>query len=192
MNLPFEKHEAWDYKSYCSINDEKRYEVINGNLIMVPAPGFEHQQFSVNLEFILVQYMRSKSLGKFLDAPIDIILDENNVVQPDILFISKENKGIIQEKGIFGSPDLVIEIISKSSRYRDIFTKKDLYQYFKVKEYWLVDPKSKSIQVLFLNENGKYDLYSEAYLEDEDENPKVISKVIDGLEVDLKDVFRND
>ncbi len=101
-----------------------------------------------------------------------------------------EHRGIlilIKRRGLFGSPDLVVEIISYSSRYRDTEEKKDLYEQFGVKEYWIVDPKSDYIEILTLNENGKYELFSEGY--PEDNKNFVESKLLEGLRINLADIF---
>lgn len=172
-----------------SLDDEKRYEIKNGELSVVPVPNTEHQHFSRNLQYIIWQYVNSKSLGEVYDAPIEVILDQNNVVQPDILFISTQNISIIKKKGIFGSPDLVIEIISPSSKFRDEYEKKTLYQNFDVKEYWIVDPANKSIEILKLTDRV-YELYSSGYLEDDDTSHNIVkSAILAGLEINLEKVF---
>jgi Uma2 family endonuclease len=187
MGSPLSKTEKYTYWDYLKFDDEKRYEVIYGELIMVPAPNTEHQHFSRNLEFILWNYVRKNKLGQVYDAPIDVVLNNETVVQPDIIFISNQNKEIIKEKGIFGSPDLTIEIISPSSKYRDSYEKKDLYESFKIKEYWLVDPKNKNIEVFSLNENGKYELFCEGFVSEE--NNTIKSNVLKGIEVKLEEIF---
>ncbi len=188
MSLPTTKTEKVTYQDYFKINNDKRYEVITGDLIMVPAPNTEHQSISRKIEIKLCNLVYSGKLGEVYDAPIDVILDDNNVVQPDIIYIAQENKNIIKEKGIYGPPDLVIEIISPSSKYRDTYIKKDLYESFKIKEYWLVDPKNKNIEIFVLNEKEKYELFSEGFLEEEDKQI-VKSRVIETFEIKMDEVF---
>jgi Uma2 family endonuclease len=86
-------------------------------------------------------------MGKIFYAPCDVYLDNENVLQPDILFIAKERLNIIGEKNIQGAPDLVIEILSESSAYRDMVKKKKLYAQFGVKEYWIIDPEEKTVEI---------------------------------------------
>lgn len=191
MHTSLSENKSFTINEYLKITDDKQYEVIEGELRMVPAPSFEHQDFSANLVFIFSQYVRKKSLGKVLFAPSDVILDEKNIVQPDILYISVKNKEIVQKGKVFGSPDLVIEIISKGSKHADYFKKKDLYEKFGIKEYWLVDPFSESVEVLVLDDNNRYDLYSEGFI-GEDGNITVKSKVIEGLEVNIEEIFKKD
>ncbi|MBN2092975.1 Uma2 family endonuclease [candidate division KSB1 bacterium] len=146
------------YQDYINLpEDGNRYEVINGELIMVAAPNTGHQFVSGNIYFELYRFIQKRKIGKILNAPVDVLLSESNVVQPDILFISKENLDIIKDKNIAGSPDLIIEIILPSSAYYDLLGKKELYATHGVKEYWIVDPKKKLIEV-YLNNNGKFEL----------------------------------
>jgi Uma2 family endonuclease len=99
------------------------------------------------------------------------------------VFVSKGNAAILQERGIFGSPDLAIEILSSSSHYRDLHQKKVLYERFKVKEYWIVDPANGTIEV-FVLEGTKYELFSFAA-----EEGTVKSKIIDGFEVEVSEIM---
>ena len=184
MTYPLEE-KIWTYQDYLEETDEGEiYEIIEGDLLMSPpAPASSHQFVSRDLEYLLFQYVKRQALGEVIYAPIDVALDDKNVVQPDILFISNENLGIIQEKGIIGVPDVVMEILSPSSIQRDRYQKRELYEKFKVKEYWIVDIASKSIEVLSLK-HDKYELYSFAV-----ENGVVKSSVIKGFEIELSNVM---
>ncbi len=154
-NLDESKH--WTYRDYLQLGDDKRYEILAGELRdMTPAPSVSHQWCSRNLEFCFLEYARAHQWGYVFDAPIDVILCEDNVVQPDIVLVSEARKEIIQERGIFGTPDLVVEIISPSSVHYDYLVKKNLYEKYEVKEYWIVDPAHRTVEVLGLEE-GKYE-----------------------------------
>jgi len=177
--------DKYTYKDYLLIDDDKRYEVIRGGLIMVPAPFTIHQRVSMNLVFIINKYVREKRLGEVLVAPTDVVLSEDTVVQPDILFISKERLDIIKEAAIMGSPDLIVEIVSPSSASYDTVEKRDIYEEYGVKEYWLVFPQEKAIEVLTLESN----IYREFCKGRK--TGVVMSKIIAGLEVDLKEVFES-
>jgi Uma2 family endonuclease len=166
------------------------YEIICGEKIMTPAPLFEHQNISKKLFRILDRFVEDNNLGTILYAPFDVFLDAENVVQPDILFISNENLDKI--KGQFwGAPDLVIEIISSSSKYLDTVKKKDLYQRFAVKEYWLVDPKYRNIEIFTLDENNNYYLHAEEFIDELNpaEKKVITSKLFDKLEITLNNIF---
>jgi len=120
--------DRYTYKDYLLIDDDKRYEILRGGLIMVPAPFTIHQRLLRNIEDILWNFVKEKKLGEVLVAPTDVVLSEDIVVQPDILFISKEGLDIIKEAAIMGSPDLIVEIISPSSASYDTVEKRDIYE----------------------------------------------------------------
>lgn len=142
------------YKDYLQLPEDKRYELIEGEFFMVPSPGYLHQAISKRVFRALDDYVRSLGLGEVLYAPLDVILSEENVLQPDILFISKERLDIITDKNIQGAPDLVIEILSPATAERDRGLKQKLYARFGVQECWLVDPDRKVIEVISLREKG--------------------------------------
>src|SRR4030067_2751798 len=141
------------YEDYLKTPEDKRYELINGDLLMTPSPIPNHQRVSGKLEFILRKFITENNLGEVFYAPCDVCLDNENVVQPDILFISKDRLGIIGEKNVQGAPTLAIEILSESTAYRDLVQKKKLYSRFGVKEFWIVIPGEESIDVYILKEN---------------------------------------
>jgi Uma2 family endonuclease len=180
--LPAEKLH-YTYEDYLQIEDEKRYEVHEGELMMVPVPLTIHQRISKKLLVKISNYVDDKNLGEVFDAPTDVVLAEDVVVQPDILFISKDRTDIIGERAVMGAPDLIVEILSPSSTFSDAVRKKELYQRYGVREYWLVFPEEKAIEVMTLEE-GFYREYSVA----KDEGA-VSSKVIEEMEVDLKGLF---
>jgi len=176
------KQKIWTYNDYYNLSDDKRYEVIEGELIEMPAPNIEHQDISGNLEFMIRDYVKRNKLGKVYDAPTDVKLDDMNVVQPDLLFISNENKGIIKDNYIEGSPDVVIEILSPSNRDHDMVTKFALYEKFCVKEYWIIDPDQKSIEIFSLD-NVKLQSVCKV-----SEDEKVKSESFVGLELRFNDL----
>jgi Uma2 family endonuclease len=135
------------YQDYLKTPDDKQYELIEGDLVMTPSPVPYHQWISKNIGYEVERFVREKDPGKVFYAPCDVYLDDENVLQPDILFISKERRSIIGEKNIQGAPDLVIEILSEATAYRDLVKKKKLYERFGVKEYWIVDPQEKTIEI---------------------------------------------
>ncbi len=176
---------VFTYQDYLDLpEDGNRYEVINGELIMVAAPNTGHQIISAYIEVELYNFVKTKQLGQVLDAPIDVILSESNVVQPDILFISKENSSIITEKNIAGAPDLIIEIISPSSAYYDLLEKKELYAVHGVREYWIVEPKKQWIEV-YINQNRKFELDQRV-----EQTGVIKSCVVNGWSLELVNVFQ--
>ncbi len=171
-----------DYKNLPE-SETKRYELIEGELLTVPSPSFEHQDISVHLEVALHEFVRKHQLGKVLHAPLDIVLDDENVVQPDIIFISKARSHIIHKEAIRGAPDLVIEILSPSTGERDRTVKKKLYARAGVTEYWLVDPEQKTIEVLKLGASG----FERVALYTQDET--LTSPLLPGLRISLREIF---
>ena len=187
--------DRYTYKDYLLIDDDKRYEVMKGELIMVPAPFTIHQRVLIRLSVIFSNFIKEKKPGEVLVAPTDVVLSEDIVVQPDILFISKERLDIIKEAAIMGIPDLIVEIISPSSASYDTVEKRDIYEEYGVKEYWLVFPQEKAIEVLTL-EGGLYREFCKGRktglpVRGRTQTGVVRSKIIVGLEVDLKEVFES-
>lgn len=164
--------------------DTNIYELINGEIVKRSSPNSPHQNLHSDLFVFLGVFVKQKKLGKLYSAPFDVVLDDENVPQPDIFFISKEREFIIDPDGpIMGAPDLIIEIISPGTARYDRGDKKDLYERFQVKEYWIADPKNASIEVYNLVE-GRYKLVSYAASEGEIE-----SQVLPGLGLKMEEVF---
>lgn len=114
----------WTYEEYCRIEDDQRYEVIEGNLLMAPAPDTWHQDWSRKLFRLIDRVVVANSLGEVFYSPIDVVLDAENTVQPDLVFVARANAGIIQRRAIFGVPDLLVELVSPSSVRRDRYDKR--------------------------------------------------------------------
>ncbi len=176
------------YDDYLKINDEKRYEVIEGVLLVNSAPSSKHQIIINNLGYFITDFVKKNNLGQVIYSPYDVILGDNVVVQPDILYISKEHSKNIKKRGLFGAPDLVVEIVSPSSLKRDTEDKRNIYRKYGIKEYWIIFPNEEIIEVLELDE-GIYKVFDYASTEDIDKEQKVKSKVFGGLEIELKDIF---
>lgn len=171
----------WTYEEYSRLEDEQRFEIINGELLMSPAPDLWHQNWVGELYSILRDHIHATRLGKVFLSPVDVVLDPENIVQPDIVFIATPNEGIIQRRAIFGTPELLVEIISPSTVRRDRYVKRELYARFGVKEYWIGDPANKCLEILTLKE-GCYALHCGA-----EEKGKLRSLVLPELEFDLPD-----
>lgn len=127
-----------------------RHELIDGELVVTPAPVPVHQIVSANIQYALAHHVRVGKLGLVLDAPVDVCLTPDNVLIPDIIFIAQERLHIIGPKAVDAAPDLVVEILSPGTHRRDLGEKRELYARFGVQEYWLVDPEAKAIVILAL------------------------------------------
>lgn len=129
-------------------------EVIDNTLYMSPSPTTNHQDLLLELASEIRSYAKINNSGKVYISPCDVYLDNGrNVVQPDILFIKKERTNIIQNKGIYGAPDLIIEILS-TNRIHDQERKLELYRQNLVPEYVIIDPETKDVWHYLLKENG--------------------------------------
>lgn len=107
------------YEDYRSTPDDKRYELLDGELVLAPAPRTTHQIVQTNMGWRMAQYVHEHDLGRIFFAPTDVVLAETNIVQPDIAFVSRERAHIIEENDIQGAPDLVVEVLSPSTASRD-------------------------------------------------------------------------
>ncbi len=139
------------YQDYVLLPDDgKRYEILDGDLYMTPSPTARHQRVSRDLFLALAQHVQTHMLGEVLAAPLDVILADDSIAQPDILFISNERLPIVRD-WVHGAPDLVIEILSPGTRERDRTLKRHLYARYGVRELWLVDPEAKTVEVFRLD-----------------------------------------
>jgi len=153
MALPKTMHfratDIWD-----TPDDGKRYEVIDGQLYVTPPPVLEHQGASSVLHTYVESYVRQRRLGKVYSAPVGVVLDDENGVQPDLVYVSRERLHILSRRGIEGAPDLVVEILSPSTRSRDRGIKRRRYATAGVPHYWIVDPRSRELEARRLTERG--------------------------------------
>ena len=153
---------------------------------MVPSPSTYHQQVSRNLGHQLWEFVHDRELGQVLDAPCDVVMGEGperKVVQPDLFFVSKGRLDIIVQEEVQGAPDLVVEILSPGTEERDRGYKKTLYARYGVREYWIVDPQAKTVEVF--TREGKGFRRGQVYKGTE----TLRSPLLEGLMIDLQEVF---
>ncbi len=150
------------YDEYCLLPDDgKRYQVLEGELFVSPAPRTQHQRIVGNLYVLLRDHIQTAKLGEIFFSPIDVILAPTTIVQPDVVFVRSDHAGIITELNIQGPPDLCIEVVSPASEQTDRLTKRNVYARYGVQEYWIVDSDRGSVTILSLR-NGVYELLCEA------------------------------
>ena len=171
------------YEDYCATADDERYELLNGDLMMVPAPNRKHQWVLGRLHIELGRFTQEHSLGEVYVAPFDVVLSDTDVVQPDLLFISRAREHTITDENVRGAPDLVIEILSPSTTERDVGYKHDLYSRHGVLEYWIVDPIAETIAVHRQRE-GRLELAGTFGRGD-----TLATALLQGLELKLDDIF---
>jgi Uma2 family endonuclease len=146
---------AADLASIVTEREGDRVELIDGVAYVTPAPRPSHQFIAQNLNRLLDRHIQAGKLGRLAAAPLDVRLSDHDVVQPDLIFIARERLAIIGDVAIEGAPDLVVEVLSPGTRERDLGAKRDLYARAGVREYWLVDPPARTIEILSL-EGGAY------------------------------------
>ncbi|MEO5359521.1 MAG: Uma2 family endonuclease [Nitrospirota bacterium] len=161
-------------------------EIINGEEVVTPSPSWIHQEISANLFRKIDAHVEQKGLGRVYYSPLDVIFEDGtNRLQPDLLFICKKNRPAVITDWVRITPDMVCEIVSPGSYDRDVSAKKAIYEKYGVSEYWVVLPDFRAVEVLIIN-NAKYVRHSYAELEG-----IVTSKVIEGLQVNIKDIFED-
>ena len=133
------------YSDYLKTSDDERYELLNGELLMVPAPNMAHQKAQAELGIRLGAWVKERGLGSVFFSPTDVVLSDSDVVQPDLLFISNERGHVVTRDNVQGAPDLVVEVLSPSTSAVDWTTKRDLYARYGVREYWIVDPDDRTV-----------------------------------------------
>lgn len=181
---------SYTYKDYLTYDENERIEIIEGEIInMSPAPSRIHQEIISEIHFRLKEFIKSNNLScKVYPAPFDVILknddeeiiNSKNIVQPDISVICDKNK--LTEKGCTGSPDMIVEVISPYNPSNDYVRKLNLYEKFKVNEYWIINPMRKNVLVYVLTENG-YDAPISYTFSD-----KVKVNIYDNLEIDFNSI----
>lgn len=168
------------YQDYLLMSEEPgyRFEILAGMLIKEPSPNVIHQRVSRNLQRILEDYFwQVDPEGEIFNAPLDVTLGDINVVQPDLVYVSGEQKLMVQDTRIDGSPVLVVEVMSPSSSRKDRLQKMRIYQGEKVQHYWLVNPQEKTLECLSLHD-GVYALIATGMDEDEVEHPEFAGLII--------------
>jgi Uma2 family endonuclease len=134
-----------DYSDLAAAPDDGyRYEILEGDLLVTPAPSPLHQRVSKRLQRQLEAYFEARSLGEVFNAPVDLILTFHDVVDPDLVVVAEPKQ--VSERGIEGAPLLVVEILSPSTRVRDRTMKARRYAELGIPHYWIVDPDEKRLE----------------------------------------------
>ena len=184
-------NKVYTYYDYLNFPNDEFVEIIDGKIFaMSPAPSRIHQELIMEISAELRNYIKSNKVQcKVYPAPFDVVLinenenenDSKNIVQPDISVICDKNK--LNDKGCFGSPDMIVKIVSKFNPGNDYVKKLYLYEKYKVKEYWIVNPMKKNILVYTLTESGynQPDLYTF--------NDKIKVNIFNNLEIDFNGII---
>lgn len=154
-NPPMPVDTRLTYEDYSLLpNNGKRYEIIDGELLVTPSPRRSHQKVVTNLVYYLVEFVRRHDLGEVYAAPFDVVFSRYDVVEPDVLYVSKARASVLTEKNVQGAPDLVVEVVSETTAEIDRTTKLKLYARCGVQEYWIIDPVECSAEVYRLEKQG--------------------------------------
>jgi Uma2 family endonuclease len=146
---PFTKHDYWELP-----DAGPRYQLIEGELFMAPAPDRFHQDCSRNIQFAILKYLETNPIGVLYDAPFDVVLSDLNVFQPDLAFISESRRHVLTRRGAEGPPDLVVEILSPSTARLDVESKRLVYARAGVQELWIVDPETFDVRIYRFSESA--------------------------------------
>ncbi len=174
------------YEDYVLIQDDGlRHEILDGEHYVSPAPRKRHQLASSNLHITLGYFIRGRRLGQIYAAPFDVLFSGYDIAQPDLLFISNERLSLLNEDNFKGAPDLVIEILSDSTRRTDEGIKRRIYERSGVIEYWLVDPKDRTLRVLRRAGDG----FGPAEALSADRGDVLTTPLLPGLEIRVGEIF---
>lgn len=177
------------YREYREMDfaDEQNalFELLNGEIVARNSPSQSHQTIVLSIAGEIRNFLKTSQLGRVFVAPLDVVLDNINAPQPDVLFVKKDRYFVLEneDKVVHGAPDLVVEVISPTSIRRDRFQKLKIYEQFAIREYWLVDPTNKTVEVFQMREN-RYELVAFA-----DQTGQIQSAVLEGFELDVSQVF---
>jgi len=171
-------------KDYQLLEEGAPFQLINGDLVMSPSPLLLHQLIVGKLYILISNFLQEINSGGLLVlSPMDVRLDEENIFQPDLLYISKERKSELVQDRISGAPDLIVEILSPSTAYYDLKQKKDFYERYGVKEYLIIDPVRRDAEVYGLI-NEKFELKQK-----EQQSGTIHLNTFPGLQIDLQKLF---
>ena len=160
------------------------YELINGVIMRRTSPNLDRQEVSLALSIILGTFVKKNNLGKIFTAPTDVYITEFDLVVPDLTFVSKANAHILYEKRcIVGVPDLIIEILSKGTQKTDKGDKMKLYKKYSVKEYWMINPRTQTVEVHEW-QNGDYELMFSG-----EETGEMTSNVLENFKLEIANIF---
>ena len=176
------------YEDYVKLpSDGKRYEIIDGELFVNPAPVPRHQWIVGNLFFALRLYFKAQGGGRAYISPIDVLLGDDNIVEPDVIAILADRVAIVGEKNVKGAPNLVIEVLSDGTRRLDEIHKRKLYERGGVDEYWIVDPELELVKI-YRREGTQFARVAEVGTEN---GGTITTPLLPGFALDVTDVFAN-
>jgi Uma2 family endonuclease len=167
-------------------DDGKRHELIDGEHYVTPSPNPQHQRILGKLYLAIGNYLNEHPIGEVFFAPLDVVLSNVDVVEPDLLYLSRERAvNVLVPEHVRGVPELVVEVASKGTRKRDETIKRDLYQRAGVTEYWIIDPKTEMVRV-YRNTADGFERPRELRRET---GERLTTALLPGLEISVERLF---
>jgi Uma2 family endonuclease len=167
-------------------DDGKRHELIDGEHYVTPSPNLGHQRILGKLHLVIGNYLAANPIGEVFFAPLDVVMSYHDVVEPDLLYVSRERAAqVLVPEHVRGVPNLVVEIASKSTRKRDQTIKRALYERMGVSEYWIVDPKSEVVRVYRRGDAG----FEQPVERRRNARDTLTTTLLPGLEISLDEIF---
>ncbi len=178
------------YTDLCRLPDDGlRHELIDGEHYVTPAPTYRHQRVAMNVAGRLFMFLSEHRLGHVYMAPLDVLFSEQDVVEPDVLYLSEERlRGQQEDRYLTVTPDLVVEVLSPSTRHVDRGAKRRLYERQGVTEYWLIDPVLETVQVFRL-QSGRFEVAADLARQPGTTPAALSTSLLPGLRLPLDDVF---
>lgn len=169
-------------------DDGLRHEIIDGVHYVTASPNARHQIVLGRLNGELFVYLKAHpDVGHAFVAPLDVVLSKHDVVVPDLLFVARDHVDVVTEKNVQGPPTLCVEVLSPSTRKRDVQLKRRLFEKMGVREYWILDPEIDTVQVFRQTSDGKFAREAELAAEDGD---ALTSPLLPGFSLALPELFR--
>jgi len=168
-------------------DDGKRHEIIDGEHYVTPSPNTKHQAVVGNLHLSIGGYLRGRPVGFVFLAPFDVVFSHFDVVEPDLVYISRERMNVLTKAHVRGAPDLVVEILSSGTRRTDTLTKRKLYERFGVREYWVVDPERDVVKIYRRSRAA----FEPAVERSAEQNEALTTPLLPGWSAPLHEVFKS-
>jgi len=169
-------------------DDGKRHELIDGEHYVTPSPNLRHQTISGRLHLWIGKYLEERPVGRVWSAPLDVVLSQHDVVEPDLIYVSNARGSILTKQNIQGAPDLAVEILSPGTRKTDEITKRHAYERWGIGEYWVVDPELDGVKIYRLRERT----FARADELFADDDAVLTTPLLPDLAISLKRLFRED
>jgi Uma2 family endonuclease len=164
---------------------DHRCEILNRKHYAIPTPSIKHQAVALKIAAALLRYAEARKLGRVVQAPCDVMLSKETVIQPDILFIKRERRGLIGERNLRGAPDLVVEVLSRRIPKKDLNSMRKICAHFEIPEYWVFDPNANTAETLVWSELGYISAGNYG------KSDKLSSPLLPNLNLSLSRIFRD-